>query len=104
GNYRGSVTSGAWHRIAVAVRAAPGEGQAQRFIDGQFVGAVGTTGSGLADRFGLLEDVLLLTDESDETAPGYLSAFYFTDRAMSAAEITALGGPAVGGPAVSGPP
>lgn len=114
-NYRGTVTTGAWHRLAISVRAAPGEGQAQRYIDGQFVGAVGTTGTGLEARFGLTTDplptvpptpsppnALLLTDNDGETAGGYLSSFYIVDRAMNAAEITALGGPNAGGANVAG--
>lgn len=102
-NYRGTVTTGAWHRIAISVRAAVGEGQAQRYIDGQFVGAIGTTGSGLEDRFGLQPEVLLLADNDNETQPGYLSSFLITDRAMNAAEITALGGPNAAGAGVPGP-
>ncbi|RYD35612.1 MAG: hypothetical protein EOP86_08015, partial [Verrucomicrobiaceae bacterium] len=110
-NYRGTVTTGAWHRIAISVRSAPGEGQAQRYIDGQFVGAIGTTGSALEGRFALPtlhpetgqpDPVLLLTDDDNETAPGYISSFYIVDRAMNAAEITALGGPHASGANVPG--
>lgn len=103
-NYRGKIVPGQWHRIAISVRAAPGEGQAQRYIDGQFVGAIGTTGTALEGRFGLQTEALLLTDNDNETAPGYLSGFYFNDRAMSAAEIAALGGPHAAGPHVPGAP
>lgn len=103
GNYRGTVTTGAWHRIAISLRAAPGEGQAQRYVDGQFVGAVGTTGSGLGDRFALRPEVLLLTDNDGETAPGFLSSLYVVDRAMSGPEISALGRPHAGGASVAGP-
>ncbi|MDB6133031.1 MAG: hypothetical protein JWM59_1274 [Verrucomicrobiales bacterium] len=106
GNYRGTVTTGVWHRIAISVRSAPGEGQAQRYIDGQFVGAIGTTGSALEERFalpsGTPDPVLLLTDNDNETAPGYISGFYIVDRAMNAAEITALGGPNAAGANVPG--
>ncbi|MES2709063.1 MAG: glycerophosphodiester phosphodiesterase family protein [Verrucomicrobiota bacterium] len=102
-NYAGVVSTGAWHRIAISVRAAPKEGQAQRYVDGQFVGAVGTTGSGLEERFGFANDILLLTDDDKETATGYLSSFYIVDRAMNAAEITALGGPNAAGANVPGP-
>ncbi len=103
-NYRGRIVAGQWHRIAISVRAAEGEGQAQRYIDGQFVGAIGTTGSALGARFGLGTEALLLTDNDDETAPGYLASFYFNDRAMNAAEISALGGPHAGGASVPGAP
>jgi glycerophosphoryl diester phosphodiesterase len=103
-NYRGRIIPGQWHRIAISVRAAAGEGQAQRYIDGQFVGAIGTTGSALADRFGLGTEALLLADNDGETAPGYLAGFYFNDRAMNADEISALGGPHADGPNVPGSP
>jgi len=103
GNYRGTVTAGAWHRIAISLRAAPGEGQAQRYVDGQFVGAIGTTGSGLGDRFALGADVLLLTDNDGETAPGFLSSLYVVDRALTGPEIAALGRPNAAGASVAGP-
>lgn len=104
GNYRGRIIPGQWHRIAISVRAADGEGQAQRYIDGQFAGAIGTTGSALTSRFALDPTALLLTDEDGETAPGFLASFYFNDRAMNGAEIAALGGPHAGGANVPGAP
>lgn len=104
GNYRGRLTPDRWHRVAIVVRAAAGEGQAQRFIDGQFVGAIGTTGSGLGSRWGTGPAALILTDDNGETAPGYLSSFYFIDRAMSFDDITALGGAHAAGAITAGPP
>lgn len=103
GNYRGTVTTGAWHRIALSLRAAPGEGQVQRYVDGQFVGAIGTTGSGLGERFALGPELLILTDNDGETAPGFLASLAFFDRALSGPEIAALGGPHAGGATVPGP-
>ena len=73
GNYRGMIRPDTWHRIIWSVRAAPKEGQAQRYIDGQAVGAIGTTGSGLNDRWALISDLLLFTDENGETASGYVA-------------------------------
>lgn len=104
GNYQGRVTADTWHRLAFSVRASPDEGQVQRYVDGQFVGAIGTTGSIIEERFSLGPEVLLLTDDNDETAAGYLSSFYYVDRAMSGAEITALGGPHADGAATPGAP
>lgn len=102
-NYRGRVTPNTWHRIAIAVRAAPGEGQARRYINGEFVGAQGTTGSGLDVRWALGPEVLLFGDESNETRTGYVSSVYFVDRAMTHEEIVALGGPHADGANVAGP-
>jgi glycerophosphoryl diester phosphodiesterase len=84
------------------MRAAPGEGQVQRYVDGQFVGAIGTTGSGLAERFALGPELLILTDDDGETAPGFLASLYFVDRALTGPEIAALGGPNAAGANVPG--
>jgi hypothetical protein len=46
----------------------------------------------------------LLTDNDNETAGGYLSSFYFVDRAMRMDEIEALGGPHAAGANVPGAP
>ncbi|HMJ89756.1 MAG TPA: hypothetical protein VK530_08060, partial [Candidatus Acidoferrum sp.] len=81
GLYHGSVPSNSWHRIALVMQAAPGEGKCQRFIDGRFVGGIGSTGSGLDIRFALDQAFLLLADDNGETAAGYLSSIYFVDRA-----------------------
>lgn len=51
GNYHGTLTPNAWHRVAVVVRAAEGEGQLHKYIDGVFVGGQGTTGSGINNRW-----------------------------------------------------
>jgi glycerophosphoryl diester phosphodiesterase len=103
GNYRGSIQPDTWHRVVWVVRAAPGEGQAHRYIDGRFVGAVGTTGSGLGERFALGPELLLFTDENNETAPGFLSSLTIIDRKLSYDEVVALGRPGAAGTAQPGP-
>ncbi len=104
GEYRGSVTANAWHRIVVTVRAAPGEGQLHKYIDGVFVGGQGTTGSGIDLRWALDQQLLLLTEDNDENAGGYLCGFYFTDRQMTPDEVRALGGVNSAAPNVAGAP
>ncbi len=104
GNYRGAVRPDTWHRIVWAVRAADGEGQAHRYIDGRAVGALGTTGSGLGDRWALVSDLLLFTDENGETAPGYVASISVIDRKLSYDEAAALGGVNPAGADVPGPP
>ncbi len=93
GNYRGRILPDTWNRIAVAVRAANAEGHAQRYIDGEYVGGVGTTGSGLAQRYALGSSLLLFNDENGETASGWCASVAFVPHAMLPAEIRALGGP-----------
>lgn len=102
GHYHGSVRSNTWHRIALVMQAAPGEGKCQRFIDGTFVGGIGSTGSGLDVRWALDQAFLLLTDDNGETASGYLSSIYFVDRAMTMEEVEALGGAHASGAATAG--
>lgn len=103
GNYHGSLTPDAWHRVALVVRAADGEGQLHKYIDGVFVGGQGTTGSGIGGRWALEPDVFhVFTDENNETRPGYLSSMMYVDRNLSMEEITALGGPHAGGANISG--
>ncbi|RIK78678.1 MAG: hypothetical protein DCC68_14750 [Planctomycetota bacterium] len=103
GNYHGSLTPNEWHRVALVVRAADGEGQLHKYIDGVFVGGQGTTGSGIGSRWALEPDIFhVFTDENNETRPGYLSSMMYVDRNLSMDEIRALGGPHAGGANVSG--
>ncbi|MEX2187098.1 MAG: glycerophosphodiester phosphodiesterase family protein [Pirellulales bacterium] len=103
GNYHGSLTPDTWHRVAVVVRAAAGEGQMHKYIDGVFVGGQGTTGSGIDGRWALEPDVFhVFTDNDNETRVGYLSSMLYVDRNLSMDEIIGLGGPHAGGANVSG--
>jgi glycerophosphoryl diester phosphodiesterase len=104
GNYRGAVAPGQWHRLAWIVRAAPGEGQAHRMIDGTFVGGIGTTGSGLDVRFALDEGLLLLTDNDGETSPLYVASVGFAHEALTIEQIEAWGRPTAGGVHIAGEP
>jgi glycerophosphoryl diester phosphodiesterase len=102
--YNGAVASNTWHRLAIVMRSAPGEGACQRFIDGRFVGGIGSTGSGLELRWALSDVLLLFTDDNGETAPGFVSSVLFVDRPMTMGEIAALGGPHVAGADTAGAP
>lgn len=104
GNYRGQIAPNRWHRLVLVMRAAPGEGQCLRYLDGQFIGAIGTTGSGLEIRFALGSQALLFTDDNGETAEGFVASIGFVDRAMRPDEIQALGGCHAGGVFVPGDP
>lgn len=104
GIYHGSIRANTWHRIAIVMQSAPGEGKCQRFIDGQFVGGIGSTGSGLGIRWALKQAFLLFTDNDGETAGGFVSSIYFVDRAMRMEEISALGGAHAAGALTPGNP
>jgi glycerophosphoryl diester phosphodiesterase len=104
GLYQGTVRPNTWHRIAIVVQAAPEEGKAQQFIDGRFVGGIGTTDAALGIRWTLDPALLLFADGAGRTAPGYVSSLYFVDRALPMSEIQALGGPHAGGILTPGAP
>lgn len=104
-SYNGSLTPGAWHRVAIAVQCALGEGgtgQMHRFIDGQFVGGGYTPGASRC-RWALGPAFHLFTDNDGETAKGYVSSIMYMDRFMFMGEIKALGGPNASGANVPGP-
>jgi len=105
--YDGSLTPDRWHRVAVSVQAATGEGgvgQIQKFIDGQFVGGHNTPGTGKTSRWALGPAFYLFTDDDGDTAAGYVASIFFTNRNLSLEEIAALGGPSGAGADVPGPP
>jgi glycerophosphoryl diester phosphodiesterase len=103
--YNGSLRPGRWHRIAVSVQAATGEGgvgQIQKFIDGHFVGAHNTAGIGKMSRWALGPVFHLFTDNDNDTAAGYVASIFFTNRNLSFEEVAALGGPSGAGADVPG--
>src|SRR4030095_14951052 len=93
----GVISSNAWHRIAFAADLAAST--VTYYVNGN---AVFAGSAALDGRHSLYSNLdagpdLLLFNEGDSTGtythPLYLSSFAFTDRAMSTAEIQALGGP-----------
>ena len=87
GGYFGTIQTDTWHRIAIVVYAAPNNGIMELYIDGIQVGEL----SGIDERWALNTTALLLTDNNNETQPGYLSGILFSGRALTAAEIETLG-------------
>jgi hypothetical protein len=66
----------------------------RKYIDGVEVG----TGTYETAEYTVSDKgVLLFADNDGEGVPSHLNSFLFTDKAMSAAEIGALGGAKVGG-------
>jgi hypothetical protein len=93
----GVIGQNTWHRIAFVADLATGG--VTYYVDGN---AVLTGSAALDGRHALYSNLdagpgLLLFNEGDTTGTYthevYLSSFFFTDRAMTAAEMLALGGP-----------
>ncbi len=87
--YFGSLQPGTWYRIAMVVNAQSSGGSLQFFINGASVGTINSTGQ----RFALGSQVLIFSDNDNETAAGYANAMLISDRSWTATEIAALGGP-----------
>lgn len=105
GIYHGSVRPNTWHRLAIVVQAAPEEGKAQRFIDGRFVGGIGTTDvAALGIRWALAPSFLLFSDAEGQKGSVFVSSLYFIDRALPMDQIRALGGPHAAGALTPGAP
>lgn len=96
GQYHGAIVPGEWNRIAVTRDAA---GKWTKYINGGFVGEQDASST----RFALDPTFHLFADESNETAPGYVSSFRYLDRTMSQQEVFQLGGAHAAGAATPGP-
>jgi len=95
GDYHGAAALDVWHRIAVTLTPnGDGKSTMRKYIDGVEVG----TGTYETAEYTVSDKgVLLFADNDGEGVPSHLNSFLFTDKAMSAAEIGALGGAKVGG-------
>jgi 3',5'-cyclic AMP phosphodiesterase CpdA/Ca2+-binding RTX toxin-like protein len=94
-NYDGAASLGDWHRVAVTISAnGNGTSLMSKYIDGQLV----DTQSVDSARFTVSDKgFLILADEDGETGAGLLNSFLFVDKAMTSAEVGALGGVQAGG-------
>jgi len=95
GVYNGSVTPGAWHRIALAIDLS-GPGQAPvlaKFIDGIKVGNQTGGLSSPDGRFALGSSALLFADNDGDVAEAYVSSVQFSNGRRPDAFLAALGGP-----------
>jgi hypothetical protein len=96
GIYHGAIRPGEWNRVAVT---RDGAGTMTKYINGGYVGQQSVSSS----RWNLSSTFHLLADENNDTQPGYLSSYRFTDHAMTPQEIFQLGGANAQGTAVPGP-
>jgi glycerophosphoryl diester phosphodiesterase len=100
----GQLRSNTWHRVTLVVRAAPAEGQMHIYVDGTFIGAIGSNDSLISAAFALEDFFFLLTDNTGNRDVGYLSGLRFIGRNFDYGEVKALGGVHADGPHVAGPP
>lgn len=108
GDYVGTVTPDAWHRIAIAFDLTTNT--LDKYIDGALAGTQ-ILGEGLDGRWALNDDAgnlatLLFSDNDGDTKAGYCSSVQFRNYYMNPSEIAALGGVTAsnipGGPGVTG--
>ena len=92
--YDGTVSAGAWHRIAAAFDlTGPGSPVLTKFIDGVKVGNQTGGLSGPDGRFSLDPYALVFADNDGDVAEAYVSSIQFSNGRRPDAFIEALGGP-----------
>lgn len=91
-DYEGTaLTPNAWHRVVATVDTSLTTNFLNLYIDGSLVNSVDAFGTSV-NRFDLSDPTFLLFGDNDgETADGYISQFYFTDRVLTGSEVSALG-------------
>ncbi len=89
GDYEGTATLDAWHRIAVTIENnGDGTSTMSKFIDGTLVGEQSVDTA----RYTISKDgFLIFADEDGESAAGHLNSFLFADEVISKTDIAALG-------------
>ena len=88
GNYTGTVTPDAWHRIVFVFDET--YATLKKYIDGTLVGT--QTLDGLDGRWTLDPFALLFGDNDGDNQPGYANSIQFRNGILTDAEVTALGG------------
>ena len=100
----GEIRANTWHRVTLVVRSSTAEGQIHIYIDGTFIGAIGSNDTLINSRYALEDFLYLLTDNAGNGGAGYLSGLRFIGRNLDYFEVKALGGVHAAGPHVAGPP
>lgn len=95
GIYNGTISAGAWHRLAAAFDlSGPGEAPVlTKFVDGIKVGNQTAGLSGADGRFALDTFALLFADNDGDLAEAYVSSVQFSNGRRPDAFLEALGGP-----------
>jgi autotransporter-associated beta strand protein/YVTN family beta-propeller protein len=94
GQFNGTLTPGAWYRIAFAVDlTAPAGQQLIKYVNGALVGSQSLSG-GVDGRYALGPTAALFTAGiSGFTQPGFVSSIQFVNGTLPAAAVAALAGP-----------
>jgi hypothetical protein len=92
--YAGSLQSDTWYRLMFTFDLA--NKTLNKYVNGSLAGTQ-TLSAGTDGRWSLNPTFLILTDNDGETNAGELSSFSFEDRALSASEVAAYGGPTASG-------
>jgi len=93
GVYEGNVTSGEWHRLAIAIDLASQPPVLAKFIDGVKVGNQTGGLSAVDGRFSLANFALLFADQDGDVGETYVNSIQFSNGRRPDAFIAALGGP-----------
>lgn len=88
GQFQGNVSSGAWHRITVVVDTI--NNSMTKYSDGVLQGFQSLP-EGKDGRWSVGSTLLLLSDNSNDTQPAYLSAVQILNTKLNSAQVTALG-------------
>lgn len=100
GSYGGNVPDGTWHRLALVVDTLAGT--YNTYING--TPAQQNTGLTIDGRFSAETTALLLADENQENAGGFVNSVQLRPEALTPMDIAALGGPSATGIPTPQPP
>lgn len=92
GTSYGELHSDTWYRVTLVVRSASAEGQLHVYVDGTFIGAIGSNDTLISAGHALEDFLYLLTDSTGNRGIGYLAGLRFVGRNLDYAEVKALGG------------
>ncbi len=87
--YFGRVESQRWYRLGLVFYAGGEGGTFKAYLDGELIGS--KDGGDVGERWAVLDEMLLFTDDSYETSEGFVNALLFSGRALSDSELQTLG-------------
>ncbi|MBI1840382.1 MAG: hypothetical protein HYR88_05960, partial [Verrucomicrobia bacterium] len=100
----GTVTAGAWHRIAIAVDATSATSTTVKYIDGVKAGELKTPRGGIDGKFSVYSALNLFNDLETNSQSGFIASLQFQDEKLTDGLLGALGAPVPGGILTTAPP